>query len=154
MRFINTLGLLLALTSSAFAQKSEIKDANDVLEKSILASGGKEVLASVNTLYTEMSTEMEGRKVKCITKEMAPNKGAFQIVYKDRIVFENWFDGRTGYELVNGERKKADLEEFKSIKTFKNDKSYLTLNRSYSFNLPKSVSNLTPLAAAWPPFHA
>lgn len=51
---------------------------------------------------------------------MLPNKGAFQIVYKDRIVFQNWYDGTTGYEIVNGEKRKADPEEFEDKKFRKN----------------------------------
>ena len=105
------------LTNFSFAQApNEIKTAQDVIERSITAMGGKEYLSNIKTLYSEMSTEMDGRKVLWITKEMAPNKGAFQIVYNDRIVFENWYDGETGYEIVRGEKKKSDPEEFKSKK--------------------------------------
>lgn len=98
----------------------EVKNANDVIENAITAMGGKEYLLSIKTLYSDISTEMEGRQVHWITKEMLPNKGAFQIVYQDRIVFENWYDGTTGYEIVNGEKRKADPEEFKDKKYKKN----------------------------------
>lgn len=98
----------------------EVKNANDVLENAITALGGKEYLLSIKTLYTDISTEMDGRQVHWITKEMLPNKGAFQIVYNDRIVFQNWYDGQTGYEIVNGEKRKADPEEFKAKKYKKN----------------------------------
>ncbi|MET4082928.1 hypothetical protein ABIB40_002892 [Pedobacter sp. UYP30] len=97
-----------------------VKTANDVLEHAITAQGGKDYLLSIKTLYTDMSTEMEGRQVHWITKEMLPNKGAFQIIYKDRIVFQNWYDGKTGYEMVDGKKTKADPKEFKSKKYRKN----------------------------------
>ncbi|WP_461791014.1 hypothetical protein [Pedobacter sp.] len=118
MRILKILLLLVALlgapTELIKAQTPQIKTANEVLQQAIMAMGGKAVLANVKTLYTEMSTEMDGRKVLWVTKEMEPNKGAFQIVYNGRIVFENWFDGKDGYELVRGEKKKADPEEFKA----------------------------------------
>ena len=98
----------------------EVKNANDVIENAITALGGKDYLISIKTLYTDISTEMEGRQVDWITKEMLPNKGAFQIVYQGRIVFLNWYDGKTGYEMVNGEKTKADPEEFKDKKYKKN----------------------------------
>jgi hypothetical protein len=98
----------------------EVKNANDVVENAISALGGKEYLLSIKTLYTDISTEMEGRQVNWVTKEMLPNKGSFQIVYDGRIVFRNWYDGNTGYEIVNGEKSKADPEEFKDKKYKKN----------------------------------
>ena len=107
--------------SSGFGQNfKEVKNANDVIENAITAMGGNEYLLSIKTLYADISTEMEGRQVHWITKEMLPNKGAFQIVYQDRIVFQNWYDGTTGYEIVNGEKRKADPEEFKNKKYKKN----------------------------------
>jgi hypothetical protein len=106
---------------SGFGQKFKaVKNANDVLENAITALGGKEYLLTIKTLYSDISTEMEGRQVHWITKEMLPNKGAFEIVYEDRIVFQNWYDGTTGYEIVNGEKRKADPEEFKDKKYKKN----------------------------------
>jgi len=107
--------------NAAFGQNfKEVKNANDVIENAITAMGGKEYLLSIKTLYSDISAEMEGRQVHWITKEMLPNKGAFQISYQDRIVFENWYDGTTGYEIVNGEKRKADPEEFKDKKYKKN----------------------------------
>lgn len=107
---------ILSLHSNA--QQNSTPNAKQVIEQAIAAMGGKEYLASIKTLYTDISTEMEGRKVHWITKEMRPNKGAFQIVYNDRIVFQNWYDGEAGYEVVNGEKQKADPREF-SDKTYK-----------------------------------
>ena len=104
--------------------------AKEVIEKSIEAQGGKEYLQSIKTLYTEIKTEMQGRSVIWVTKEMLPNKGAFQIVYEKRIVFENWYDGTTGYEMVNGEKRKADPEEFK--------------DKAYRFNIFNELDYLNP----------
>jgi len=124
MKTIKTLSLsffLVLLFNTVIGQTlKEIKTANDVLENAITALGGKDYLLSIKTLYTNISTEMEGRQVSWITKEMLPNKGSFQIVYNDRIVFQNWYDGKMGFEIVNGEKRKADQEEFKAKKFKKN----------------------------------
>lgn len=124
MKTIKTLILssfLMVALNSVFGQNlREVKNANNVLENAITALGGRDYLLSIKTLYTDISTEMDGRQVHWITKEMVPNKGSFQIVYNGRIVFQNWYDGVTGYEMVNGEKRKADPEEFKAKKYKKN----------------------------------
>lgn len=123
MKFKSTIFslALFLMYSSSFAQKYRtVQNANDALENAITAMGGKEFLKSVNTLYSEISTEMDGMPVQWITREMLPNKGSFQIVYQGRVVFQNWFNGTTGYETVKGEKVKADPEEFKNKQYRKN----------------------------------
>ncbi len=121
MKALSLSFFLMVLINTVSGQtQEEVKTANDVLNNAISALGGNDYLSSIKTLYTDMSTEMEGRQVHWVTKEMLPNKGSFQIVYNDRIVFQNWYDGNTGYEIVNGEKRKADPEEFKA-KKYKNN---------------------------------
>lgn len=91
-----------------------------VIEKSIEATGGKQYLQSIKTLYSNLATEMEGRKVNWITKEMLPNKGSFQIVYQGRTVFHNFYDGEKGYEVSQGKSQLADQAEFSDKKFRKN----------------------------------
>src|SRR5690349_17585060 len=112
-KLVFLFGLSCVLSTFLNAQTHSDANARQIIFNAITAVGGKEYLESVKTLYTDMITEMDGRKVHWITKEMLPNKGAFQIVYNDRIVFQNWYDGRTGFEMVNGEKRKADPNEFK-----------------------------------------
>lgn len=95
------------------AQETVKPDALSIIKNSIEARGGESLLRSIKMLYTNSKTEMEGREVNYITKEMLPNKGTFTILYKGRVVFQNWFDGKKAFEIVNGEVKKADLAEFK-----------------------------------------
>ena len=102
-----SLFLVLMFNVVSGQSLKEIKTANDVLENAIRALGGKDYLVTIKTLYTDISTEMEGRQVHWITKEMLPNKGSFQIVYNDRIVFQNWYDGKTGYENSKWRKKKS-----------------------------------------------
>lgn len=102
------------------AQNKSDNFAIEVINNSINAMGGKNLLQSIKTLYTDSETEMEGRKVNWIVKEMLPNKGSFQVIYQGRTVYQNWFDGKVGHELINGEKKIADQEEFKDKEFKKN----------------------------------
>jgi hypothetical protein len=91
-----------------------------IIEKSIEATGGKQYLQSIKTLYSNLDTEMEGHKVNWITKEMLPNKGSFQIIYQGRTVFQNFYDGQKGYEVSEGKKQLADQAEFSDKKFRKN----------------------------------
>jgi hypothetical protein len=94
--------------------------ATEIINKSIEATGGKQYLLSIKTLYSKIATEMEGRQVNWITKEMLPNKGAFEIVYQDRTVFQNFYDGEKGYEFSGGKKQLADQAEFSDKKYRRN----------------------------------
>jgi len=113
MKITTTICTLLFATTTMFSQTLEANKANLIIEKAIEARGGKALLNSIQTLYSNSKTVMDGRDVNWITKEMAPNKGSFEIVYQDRIVFKSFYNGKVGFEYVNGEKKPADPEEFK-----------------------------------------
>lgn len=116
MKLKMTLFSLFLLTSvQIFSQKTDPK-AIAIIEKSIAAKGGKEALMNVKTLYTKMATTMDGRDVFWITKEMAPNKGSFEIEYQGRTVYKSFYDGKKGYKMVRGEKKLADQDEYKDKK--------------------------------------
>lgn len=117
--FLALLVQLLCL-NFGYAQSQSDKVAVEIINKSIDAMGGKKLIESIKTLYTDSKTEMQGRKVNWVVREMLPNKGSFQIVYQGRTVYQNWYNGETGYELNDGERKLADQEEFKDKKYKKN----------------------------------
>ncbi len=95
--------------------KSQVQNitALEIVNRSIDAMGGIEYLRSIKTLYSDTKTTMEGRLVHWIIKEMLPNKGSFQIVYNDRVVYSDWFDGKKGYSITNGKKKKTDKDYFK-----------------------------------------
>lgn len=102
------LSFLFSFLVSTSQKSTTPVDARWVISQSIQAMGGEDLLRSIKTLYTEMSTEMDGRSVTWITKEMLPNKGAFQIVYQGRVVFETWFNGKNGFVMSNGQTKESD----------------------------------------------
>jgi hypothetical protein len=116
MTFSKTIPFLLFFSFfciTLHAQQTKKPDPTGIVKNCIEAMGGEDFLRSIKTLYSDIKTQMEGREVNYVTKEMLPNKGAFKIVYKERTVFQNWFDGEKAFETVNGEVKKADLAEFK-----------------------------------------
>lgn len=112
MKFTTTIFTIL-ISTAIYAQNTEANKSIQIIEKSIQAQGGKKVLENIKTLYSKSETVMDGRNVHWITKEMAPNKGSFEIEYQGRIVFKSFYNGKTGYEIVNGQKNLADPEEFK-----------------------------------------
>lgn len=114
-----SLTILLTLNFTRIHAQDNLT-AQQIIEKNIEATGGKTYLQSIKTLYSDMATEMEGRKVNWITKEMLPNKGSFLIVYQGRTVFQNFYDGEKGYELSKGKKQLADQEQFSDKKFRKN----------------------------------
>lgn len=104
---------ILCLHSINAQSSTESPDAYQIINKSIDAMGGKAYLQSIKTLYTNFATEMGGRPVNWVVKEMLPNKGSFQIVFNDKVVYQNRFNGTTGYEVVGGEKKPMDASAFK-----------------------------------------
>ncbi|MFC3561158.1 hypothetical protein [Pedobacter jamesrossensis] len=114
-----SLFFLLTLSHTKIFAQTEFT-AQQIIEKSIEATGGKQYLQSIKTLYSDMTTEMEGRKVNWVTKEMLPNKGSFMIIYQGRTVFKNIYDGEKGYEVSAGTKKLSDQAEFSDKKFRRN----------------------------------
>ena len=113
MKLKTTFLTLLISATTLFAQNLETNKSLQIIEKSIEVQGGKKLLENIKTLYTNSETIMDGRNVNWVTKEMAPNKGSFEIVYQDRVVFKSFYDGKIGYDVINGQKKLADQKEFK-----------------------------------------
>lgn len=113
MKHLLGLAFFFILSLQAKSQDDN-KTALEIVNKSIDAMGGLEYLRSIKTLYTDTKTTMEGRQVHWIIKEMLPNKGSFQILYNNRVVYTEWFDGKKGYNITNGKKKKADKDDFKN----------------------------------------
>lgn len=118
---------LIIANNFAFSQTIEEIKAKEIIEKAINSRGGKELLSNIKTLYTKSSTVMDGRDVNYITKEMTPNLGSFEIEYQGRIVYRSWFDGKTGYETVKGQKQIADQDEFKD----KHNRKYIMNEVAY-----------------------
>ena len=113
MKLTATICTFLLSTITLFAQNSKTDKSILIIEKAIQTEGGKQFLESINTMYTKLETIMDGRNVLWVVKEMGPNKGSFEIQYEGRIVYKSFYDGKTGFEVLNGQKKMADQEQFK-----------------------------------------
>lgn len=115
MKFTTMLCALLLSVNALLAQNSnsETNKSIQIIEKSIQAQGGRKLLENIKTLYSKSETVMKGRNVFWITKEMAPNKGSFEIEYQGRVVYKSFYDGKIGYDVINGQKTIADPEQFK-----------------------------------------
>lgn len=111
--------ILIGCSGSLNAQNNPYLNATDIINRAVEAKGGEEYLQSIKTLYTDAKIEMQGRKVDWIVREMRPNLGSLEVIYKGRSIYKSWFDGKNGYEIVNRE-KKADDNDFKDKKFKKN----------------------------------
>jgi hypothetical protein len=108
------ISMLLFCNVCGKAQISpESMNAYTVINKAIDAMGGKEFLQSIYTLYTVTQTQLDGFEVNWIAKEMKPNKDYFQIAQNNRTVYQSWYDGKNGFEIVSGIKKKQDEEDNK-----------------------------------------
>lgn len=120
-RLMKTIFLSMMISVSVFGKAQTSSDtltARAIIEKYIEKIGGKEYLQGIQTLYTSLNTEMEGREVEWIVKEMKPNKGSFEISYKGNIVYRSFFNGKKGYEVDAKGSKKSDSDKHKD-KLFK-----------------------------------
>jgi hypothetical protein len=95
-------------------------EAYKVINNAIEAMGGKDYLETIHTLYADVKTEMGGRQVHWIVKDMKPNKSSFQVTFNKKVVYQNWFDGENGYEIVGGQKRPANTEDFQDKAYTKN----------------------------------
>lgn len=116
----SSLTFTLLFILNVQSQKPSAAKAEMVINKSITAMGGINVLKNIQTLFCNSATSMEGHDVNWVTKEMLPNKGSFEIVFQDRTVYKGWFNGKTGYELVEGKKQESNPEEHKDKNYKKN----------------------------------
>jgi hypothetical protein len=107
--FLPLFVFILSLSTAA----QDSLSADQIIEKNIEAQGGRPVLESIRTVYTEFKTTMEGHQVHLIIKEMLPNKGSFEIVYQGRTVYKSFFDGQLGYNINNGQKTAAAADDYK-----------------------------------------
>ena len=113
--FSFSLAVILCVANNSFAQKAaDSLTATQIVEKAIAAMGGRENLMAVKTMYTEYSSILDGKSVQYVIKEMLPNKGSFEIKYKEMTVHYDWFNGEKGYTIESGVKKKAGKDAYKN----------------------------------------
>jgi hypothetical protein len=111
--FLFTALVLLTWQGTAAQAWSDTLSALAVMDRAIMARGGREVLQSVHTISTVTKTTTDGIGIQWIVKEMLPNKGSFQIAQNNRFIYQSWYDGAAGFQILKGVKKKQFPEENK-----------------------------------------
>ncbi len=123
-----SLMMLWQVKAQQNLKRVEVYDVQKILAKSIEAQGGKEFLQSIRSIYTTSSTVANGIPVNWVVKEMEPNKSAVQLINNHRIMYQSWFDGKNGYEIVQGKKRKqfpAELQDNHIRKNLIHELDYL-----------------------------
>lgn len=104
---------------------NEIEDVNtvptditamDVIENYIKAIGGKEKVATVNTISMEGKMEMQGQVVETRLIKKAPNKMLNEMKMQGMIVQKQVFDGEKGFTSGMQGEKDVEGDELKALK--------------------------------------
>jgi len=111
--YLLTCFIIFYANTGICQQSFDSLNAYAILNKAIEAQGGKAFLQSIKTMYTVTKTRMDGIEVDWTVKEKLPNKGAFTITNRNRVIYQSWFDGKSGFEIVNGKKKKQYVEDYK-----------------------------------------
>lgn len=130
-KLLNLFVLSLMFTGTIAQNNVDTLTAAQIVGKVIEFTGGEEYLKSVKTLYSEMEVLQNSQTMTWVTKEMLPNKGVFQVIVKNKLVFETRFNGKKGYEWRNGTRTavpKKDLEDKFARNNIFNEFDYLDKN--------------------------
>ncbi len=106
--------MLMGANNCCAQNTADSLTARQIVEKAITAMGGRENLLAVRTLYSEYSSILDDRPVQYIIREKFPNKGSFEIKYKEMTVHYDWFDGEKGYKIEKGVKKKAEKDAYKN----------------------------------------
>lgn len=113
-RFVLPVSLFMLSWEAGRAQQTrDSLSALAIMDRAIAARGGRALLQSVQTISTIAKTETDGIVVNWIVKEMSPNKGAFQIAQNNRLLYQSWYDGSNGFQIVKGVKKKQLPQENK-----------------------------------------
>lgn len=84
-----------------------------VIDKYIAALGGKDAVAKVKSLSSDISMSINGQTLTGIMKNAAPNKFLMQLGMNGMTVVKRAFNGTDGYEEQMGQKKNMDADEIK-----------------------------------------
>jgi zinc protease len=99
-------------------KKADISAAQ-VIDKYILAIGGKENLDKVNTIAITGKLGIMGQSLPMTAKQMAPNKELFVISMAGNPVMKQVYDGTTGYQSQMGQKQDMSPDELTQKKDTK-----------------------------------
>ena len=87
-----------------------------VIEKYLVAIGGREKLQAIRTLVQESSMEMQGMKITQITKSMSPNLLSQETMMMGQTASKVVFDGVDGYMKQMGSEMPIPDEQLAELK--------------------------------------
>jgi zinc protease len=105
------------VTESAM-KKADIPAAQ-IIDKYILAVGGKENLEKINTIAVTGKLGVMGQSLPMSVKQMAPNKELFEITMGGNPVMKSMYDGATGYQMQMGQKQNMTPDEIAAKKDTK-----------------------------------
>lgn len=94
-------------------KNTEPVSAFKVIDDYLKAIGGKEEIAKLKSVKTEMSMEMMGRQFAGTEKRMVPNKHSNEMKMGEMTVFKTAFNGTKGYQMQMGQKKDMEADEIK-----------------------------------------
>ncbi|MDO6674069.1 insulinase family protein [Tenacibaculum sp. 1_MG-2023] len=103
--------------------------ASSVVDNYFKAIGGKDKIASINSLMISSEAKVQGMQLSLIQKSATPNKSSVVVSMMGNVMQKVIFDGTKGYQEVQGQKKEMagdDLEEVKNTTTPFADKAYKT----------------------------
>jgi len=99
-------------------KKADISAAQ-VIDKYILAIGGKENLEKVSSISATGKLGIMGQSLAMTAKQMAPNKESFVISMSGNPVMKQVYDGTTGYQMQMGQKQDMSADELAQKKDTK-----------------------------------
>ena len=91
-------------------------DATKVIDKYIEAIGGKEKIASIETMMTVYEASVQGNTVQLTRKTSGKNKESQVVDAGGFVLQKQVFDGEKGYSMQQGQKKDLDEKQIKTAK--------------------------------------
>ncbi|WGH74611.1 insulinase family protein [Tenacibaculum tangerinum] len=100
-----------------------------VVDNYFEAIGGKDKIASINSVMFTSEAEVQGMKLNLVQKSAAPNKSSTTVSMMGNVMQKMVFDGTKGYAEGQGQKKELSGEELEKVKKESypfTDKAYKT----------------------------
>lgn len=109
---------LLLLFTLLFSIISRAQTVDEVIENYLKAVGGKEKLLSLKTLRTTGFLKMQGMEIPYIQQQKAPNLQRSVALFQEKSIYQNCFDGTTGWHTnpKTLQLEKLTAEESETLK--------------------------------------
>lgn len=124
--YLDAFGREIEDTASALPEGIS---AQTIVEDYLNAIGGREALAKVNDITTNMETSMMGQTMNITSQMKAPNKMRLAVGMSGMVVNETKFDGQNAYVAQMGQKVPVDeatVNDLKSQAMMFSERSYIS----------------------------